>query len=167
MTIRKNVKWTQDSDPQLTASLSEIERCMENYKDYLIIAKNENEIAYGLITGFTISGAEILKKIIMAPNKPVKLEVLGKQVDISSLGLFFPVSTHCDLKAVCEIVKGLDLCMGKDSSNVRIGYKEVEIWCTPNGTQKKKLRSKGCHCMLPLLSHGDVCPEMHQVHVEE
>ena len=105
VTIRKNVRWTQDSDPQLTASLSEIARCMENYKDYLIIAKNENEIAYGLITGYTISRADILKKIIMAPNKPVKLEVLGKQVDVSSLGLFFPVSTHCDIKAVCEIEK--------------------------------------------------------------
>ena len=72
VTIRKNVRWTQDSNPKLTASLTKIAKCMENYKDFLIIAKNANEITYGLITGYTISGADILKKVIIAPNQPVK-----------------------------------------------------------------------------------------------
>ena len=84
-----------------------------------------------------------MKKVIIAPNQPVKIEVLGKRVDISSVGLFFPVSTHCDIKAVCEIIKRLDLCMGKDSSEVKMGYKEVEMWCTPTGMQKKKTEIKG------------------------
>ena len=89
MTFRRKLKWRSKTKTLNFTQVREIVSVMKDYSEYFLISENIEDATYGIFTNHKVSGNDVMKKATFNINELPQIEILGKSIDNSHIGLNF------------------------------------------------------------------------------